>query len=502
MSVALLLLLVYLTGTSLGQPAPPTPTPVPDLATPPKVRVSQNLKGLTIESLPLFRVAGNEQMTAKDRVEMVRLRVQHLVELSNTDPPAVRVDRVAGATVVRSGQHILITVTNEDIPEFDLSLQPPEIRQKLEEEVAEHWRSALEKEINLAVTMRTPAYRNLAWSVVFALLLATLGLHRLINWVGRKHLHSPLWSAKFLLWTGSLYIALRLFPYSRNWANLVYQSFLYPYLLLLLVILATRVASQLAERMVSRYFFALQQSQELVHLSRLGQRLATLDQAARVTVRVLLMIVGGFSYLVLLKIDLGAILTGAGVVGVTIGLATQDLLKNVLAGVNILLEDHFGIGDVIEVESIMGTVEAFHLRCTQVRTVDGRLVTIPNNNLNVVQNHSNGWGRVDFRVEVAYKENLGRALDILMEEATKLSEDWEDQITEPPVMMGVETLGENGTTLRLLLRTIPLSQWSVKRELNRRVKDRFDQESIEIPFPQRALWERAPRVVEPVTTTP
>jgi len=429
-------------------------------------------------------------MTAKDRVEMVRQRVQHLVEVSKSDPPTVHVDRVDGATVVRSGQHILITVTNEDIPEFDLSKQPPEVRQRLEQEVAEHWRSALEKEIILAVTMRTASYQNLAWSLVLVLLLVTLGLHRLINWAGRKYLHSPLWSAKCLLWTGALYIALRLFPYSRNWASSVYQSFLYPYLLLLLVILTTRLTSQLAERMVRRYFFALQQSQESVQLSRLGQRLATLDQAAKVTVRVILMVIGGFSYLFLLKIDLGAILTGAGVVGVTIGLATQDLLKNVLAGVNILLEDHFGIGDVIEVENITGTVEAFHLRCTQVRTVDGRLVTIPNNNLNIVQNHSNGWGRVDFRVEVAYKEDLGRALDILMEEATKLSEDWEDQVTEPPVMMGVERLGENGATLRLLLRTIPLSQWSVKRELNRRVKDRFDLEKVEIPLPQRMVWER------------
>lgn len=489
-----------------AQPQSPTPSPLEDSPsptaspTPPSSHESTKpfgepaggeQKGLSIEGLPLFRVSGTERMTAEDRVKMVQLRVRQLIGQFDSDPPPVRVDRVAGATVVRAGEHILITVTNEDIPEFDLSRQPPEVRHRLEEEVAEIWRLALQKELNLAATMRTPAYRRLAWSLVLTFAVLGFAAHKGLHWVGRQYLHSPFWSGKFLLWAGLSYAALRLFPYSRTWAELVYRGVLYPYFLLILVFIATRILSHMAEGMVSRYFLALQQNREAVHLSRLGLRLATLDQAARVTVRVILMIVGFFSYLVFLDIDLGAIMTGAGVLGVTIGLATQDLLKNVLAGVNILLEDHFGIGDVIEINGISGTVEDFHLRCTQIRTIDGRLVTIPNNNLIMVQNHSNGWGRVDFRVDVAYREDLSKALEVLREEAEKLSDEWEDQVTEPPVMMGVETLGESGVTLRLLLRTIPLSQWSVKRELNRRVKDRFDLEGIEIPFPQRVLWQRS-----------
>lgn len=470
-------------------PADPTP-----LATP--VRTSgvkqQDVEGLAIEAFPLFRIAGTETMTAQARVEMVRVRVQHLIDLYPTDPPPVRVDQVAGATVVRAGDHILITVTDQDVPEFDLSRQPPEVRRQLEYEVANLWRDALEKEINLAATMRTPAYRKFALSLVVTILVLGALIHKGLNWAGRRHFHSPLWSVKFLLWSGAAFMALRLFPTTRAWADSLYTSVLYPYVLLVLVFVLTKVFSLLAERMVSRYFFALQESSESVHLSRLGLRLATLDQAARVTVRVLLLMVGGLVYLLLLDVDLGAIVTGAGVVGVTVGLATQDLIKNVLAGVNILVEDHFGIGDVIEVNGVNGTVETFHLRCTQIRTVDGRLVVVPNNQLVMVQNHSNGWGRVDFRVEVAYKEDLGRALEVLYDEALKLSDEWEEQITEPPVMMGVEALGANGVTLRLLLRTIPLSQWSVKRELNRRVKDRFDQESIEIPFPQQVVWRRDP----------
>jgi len=485
---------------ALAQPPSPSPTPTPEITASPSPKAipvirplplsKREQKGLTVATLPLFRLAGSEQMSADQRVRMVKQRVERLIDLYGANPPAVVVDRVMGATVVRSGDHILITVTNADIPEFDLDQQPQEVRYRLEEEVAHLWRAALQREIDLDATMRTPDYLQFAWSMVLLLLVVASALHRVIGWVGKRYLQSPLWSAKFLLWSAAIYLGLRLFPYSRAWASMVYSGVLYPYLLLLLVFVLGVAASQVAERMVSRYFLALQQSQEDVHLSRLGLRLATLDQAARVTVRVILVFVACILYLIWLDIDLAAVMTGAGVVGVTIGLATQDIIKNVLAGITILLEDHFGIGDVIECNGVTGTVEVFHLRSTQVRTTDGRLATIPNSSMVMVQNHSNGWGRVDFRVDVSYKESLERALEVLREEAEQLADEWEDQIPEPPAMLGVETLGESGVTLRLLLRTIPLSQWAVKRELNRRVKDRFDREGIEIPFPQRVIWTR------------
>lgn len=469
----------------------PRPRPTPAAEIRPLPLTPREKKRLTISTLPLFRLSGNDRISAEERVSLIKRRVDRLMELHGSNPPPVVVDRIMGSTVVRAGEYILVTVTPSDIPDFNVEKQTQDDRYRMESEVAQVWRSALQQEINLAATMRTPDYLRFALSMVVVLFVFSAAGHRGLTWLGRRHLKSPLWSAKILLWSLSTYLGLRLFPQTRNWAELVYTGVLYPYLLLLLVFVGGLGASFLAERMVRRYFLALQQSQEGVHLSRLGLRLATLDQAARVTVRAVLVIVFMILYLVWLKIDLGAVVAGAGVVGVTLGLAAQDLIKNFLAGVTILLEDHFGIGDVIECNGVTGTVEAFHLRCTQIRTVDGRLATIPNSAMSMVQNHSNGWGRVDFRVEVAYKENLERALSVLREVAEQLADDWEEQITEPPAVMGVEALGDNGVTLRVLLRTIPLSQWSVKRELNRRVKDRFDQEGIEIPFPQRTIWTKS-----------
>jgi len=312
-------------------------------------------------------------------------------------------------------------------------------------------------------------------------------LHRLAGWMGRRWLRSPVWSLKFLVWSLTLVACLWLFPESQDWARLLYSGILHPFLLLWGTLLMASLVSSVAEGLVHRYFVAYQQERQDLFLHRLSQRIATLEQAARVTLRVVVLLAGLLVYVTLLKIDLSAVLAGAGILGVALGLALQDFLKDVVAGVNILLEDQFGVGDVIEVDALTGTVEAFSLRATRIRTIDGRMVTLPNSSLRVVQNHSNGWARVDFKVSVAYEDDLERALQALKEEAESLAEDWPERILEPPIPLGVDSLAESGVVLRVLVQTRPLSQWETGRELNRRVKLRFQKEGITIPYPQRVV---------------
>lgn len=447
----------------------------------------QGSAALHLVTLPLFTISGTGSLSAEERKARVEARVREVFRRHGPDFPALSVRQVAGSTVVLAGEELLITVLPVDLPEFDVRALSEEQKRLLEREVAERWRDALQAELVRAAVMHSPPYRRLAWGLAVSLVLLAWSLHRLAGWMGRRWLRSPVWSLKFLVWSLTLVACLGLFPESQGWAWLLYSSLLHPFLLLWGTLLAASAVSSVAEGLVHRYFVAYQRERQDLFLHRLSQRIATLEQAARVTLRVVVLLAGLLVYVTLLRIDLSAVLAGAGILGVALGLALQDFLKDVVAGVNILLEDQFGVGDVIEVDALTGTVEAFSLRATRVRTIDGRMITMPNSSLRVVQNHSNGWARVDFKVSVAYEDDLERALQALKEEAESLAEDWPERILEPPVLLGVDSLAESGVVLRVLLQTRPLSQWETGRELNRRVKLRFQKEGITIPYPQRVV---------------
>ena len=170
---------------------------------------------LTVETFPLFQIAGNERIGARERAELVRQRVRLVLDRYEDELPPVVVDRVLGATVVRAGDQILITVMDEDVPEFELSALSAEERHQLEVEVAQVWRVALMAELARGSTMRTPGYRRMAWALVGLLLVAAYLLQRLVHWAGRRYFHSPAWSARFLVWAMVIFTALR-FPRLLN----------------------------------------------------------------------------------------------------------------------------------------------------------------------------------------------------------------------------------------------------------------------------------------------
>jgi small-conductance mechanosensitive channel len=486
-------------GTPEEAPAPPSQKPPSEQGTPEEAPVPPPQKPpseqsipeasavLNLLRLPLFTISGTENLPAEERKTRVEERIQKVFSRYGPDFPPLSVRQVAGSTVVLAGEELLVTVLPVDLPEFNLHALSEGQKVILEREVAERWREALQAELIRLAVMHSPSYRRLAWGLAGILVLLAWSLHQVAGWMGRRWLRSPVWSLKFLLWSLTLVACLGLFPESQDLAWLLYSKILYPFLLLWGTLLATSAVSSLVEGLVHRYFLAYQQERQDLFLHRLSQRIATLEQAAQVTLRVVVFLAGILVYVTLLKIDLSAVLAGAGILGVALGLALQDFLKDVVAGVNILLEDQFGVGDVIEVDSLTGTVESFSLRSTRIRAVDGRMITMPNSSLRLVQNHSSGWARVDFKISVAYEDDLERALQALKEEAENLAEEWSDKILEPPVMMGVDALEESGVLLRVLLQTRPLSQWETAREMNRRVKLRFDKEGITIPYPQRVV---------------
>ncbi len=191
-------------------------------------------------------------------------------------------------------------------------------------------------------------------------------------------------------------------------------------------------------------------------------------------------------------IDLAPLIAGAGVAGVALGFGAQTLVRDFLSGLFIVIEDQFGVGDTVDLQDVAGTVEEVSLRSSKIRDVGGVLWTVSNGEIVKAGNATKGWSRTKLDVSIAYGADLRRAMEIILDEAEQMrqDEDWRADILEPPEMWGVEQLAVDGVTLRLVVKTRPGRQYAVTRELQLRLKERLEQEGIEIPFPQRTLWLR------------
>jgi moderate conductance mechanosensitive channel len=188
-------------------------------------------------------------------------------------------------------------------------------------------------------------------------------------------------------------------------------------------------------------------------------------------------------------INIAPILAGAGILGLAISFGAQSLVRDIISGFFILLEDQFAVGDVIEVAGKSGVVERISLRVVILRDLEGTMHVIPNGEMKVVSNKTRGWARAIVDIGIPYKEDVDRGLEVIRDEAAQFSTDktWVLQLDGPVEVLGIESLGESSVVIRTLLRTQPGSQWNVAREFRRRLKNRFDRETIDIPFPQRQV---------------
>lgn len=193
-----------------------------------------------------------------------------------------------------------------------------------------------------------------------------------------------------------------------------------------------------------------------------------------------------------LGMDVAPILASAGVLGLAIGFGAQNLVKDFLSGVMMMVEDQYGVGDVVDVGEATGTVEAVGLRVTRLRDVNGTVWYVRNGEILRVGNQSQNWARTVLDISVGYGEDLVRVKQVLQDVAHDLwdDEDYRDLVIEEPEVWGVENLAPDSVVVRVTLKTAPLEQWAVAREMRQRIKTRFDHEGIEIPLPQRVVWHQ------------
>ncbi|WP_145270334.1 mechanosensitive ion channel domain-containing protein [Tautonia plasticadhaerens] len=192
-------------------------------------------------------------------------------------------------------------------------------------------------------------------------------------------------------------------------------------------------------------------------------------------------------------IPIAPILGGAAVLGLAISFGAQNLVSDFFYGFMILLENQYKLNDVVKINDHSGQVERITLRMTALRDLEGNLHFIPNGQINAVINQTHGWSRALFDIGVAYKEDADHVMEVIMELGKELRKDpkFRMLILEDPTMLGVDAFSDSAVMIKFFIKTRPLQQWAVKRELLRRMKRRFDELGIEIPFPHRTVYHRS-----------
>jgi small conductance mechanosensitive channel len=190
-------------------------------------------------------------------------------------------------------------------------------------------------------------------------------------------------------------------------------------------------------------------------------------------------------------VNVGPLVAGAGIAGVALGFGAQSLVKDWIAGFFLLLENQFGVGDIISVEtSHTGTVERMTLRITQIRDSEGKAHYLPNGTITQVVVLSKDFARSLVDIEVAFDTDIDAVAALLAQVGIELAKAWPERVLEPTQVLGVEAIGQNGITLRTLTKVAPGKQWEVARELRRRYLLAMREAGVVIPLPQRVVHHR------------
>ncbi|MBI3129018.1 MAG: mechanosensitive ion channel [Candidatus Tectomicrobia bacterium] len=194
-------------------------------------------------------------------------------------------------------------------------------------------------------------------------------------------------------------------------------------------------------------------------------------------------------------VNVAPILAGAGIIGLAVGFGAQSLVKDVITGVFMLLENNIAVGDVVKVKDIGGFVEGFNLRSVRLRDYDGNVHVIPNGSIDVVTNFTKEFSQAVFEIGVAYRENVDEVIEVIREvaEGMRADPEWSSMILEPVEIAGLDKFADSAVVIKGRFKTRPIKQWSVRREFYRRIKNTFDARGIEIPFPYRTLAWAQPK---------
>ena len=238
---------------------------------------------------------------------------------------------------------------------------------------------------------------------------------------------------------------------------------------------------------------------------RRKQRADTMSSVLRSVTTGVIASVAFLMVLDVVGLPIGPLLASAGIVGVAVGFGAQTLVKDFLSGIFLILEDQYGVGDLVDTGlGTTGTVEAVGLRVTRLRDGSGVVWYVRNGEILRVGNHSQGWSTAIVDIAVAYTEDIPRVQHLIGETAVAMAaeDDWAEKIIEEPTVAGVESVTGNSVTIRVIVKCSPNEHWGVQRELRERVKAAFDRAGVQVPPPVFPAAPTAPPSTSPPTASP
>ena len=261
---------------------------------------------------------------------------------------------------------------------------------------------------------------------------------------------------------------------------------------ILLILVAAWIVLFFIQKLLSRFQknLIIRAQREGEPPSETGKRTETLMRLVRQAIRLVLWIMVALVVLREVGVEIAPILAGAGILGLAVGFGAQNLVRDIISGFFIILENQTRVGDVAIVNGTGGLVEEINFRTLVLRDLSGTVHIFPNGTITTLSNMTKEWSAYVFDIGVAYKENTDRVVEVLKEVLAEMRQDgtYGSAIIEEPEIFGVDKLDNSAVVIRGRIKTAPIRQWMVGREFLRRVKLAFDEKGIEIPFPHRTLY--------------
>lgn len=270
----------------------------------------------------------------------------------------------------------------------------------------------------------------------------------------------------------------------QNAGDWLVTSGLKIFLILILTLVTIKMVQILMDKLFHRLFKNHRCDVEI------QKRSDTLKSVTRNLINITIVVVAVMMILDQLGVEIGPVLAAAGVVGIAVGFGAQELVKDVINGFFILLDDQIRVGDVVNIADKGGLVENVNLRMITLRDLAGNVHFVRNGQINVVTNMTKEWSRYVFDVGVAYREDVDEVIEVLkqIDEEMRQDPEYGPDILEPIEILGLDRFADSAIIIRARTKTRPIRQWAVGREFNRRLKKKFDELDIEIPFPHVTLY--------------
>ena len=278
---------------------------------------------------------------------------------------------------------------------------------------------------------------------------------------------------------------------TNYWSELILPWLLNHGIRIVIIIIGGYVLNMLLKRFIVRFVRVTVTADNHQSVEAEKKREDTLIRIFTWSAAVIILIVGIMMVLQEMGVPIGPILAGAGIVGLAVGFGGQYLIRDLITGFFMILENQYRIGDVVIFDQTEGTVEDISLRMTTLRDMNGTVHHVPHGDIRRVSNLSKNFARINLNINVTYQAELDHIIRILNDVGQNLSDDpkYKDMIIKPPQFLRVEDFTESAMTLKIVGETLPNRQWEITGELRRRIKQAFDKEGIEIPLPQRVIHQ-------------